>query len=467
MPGNSFITSTSSIFLFFSIYIVIGGGVKMNVLPLFHKILYARPGSRNFMWRVLTACVIVLVSHGWMSSSLAVETQTQHASSTYQRACLSMRVLAQESKKKPLHKNVENLASMGWFEGFVVDEENRDIILVGRRTPKWQSLHLDDLVVNVRNVWNREAFPYCSLDPRPEDVRKLDQIDSRADGGNRDEPIERSFDRMKKAWGAQEVVVGGIPRNSHHAHVMINADYHMKKLSQGLVHLDGIRSCLDIAADRVKNHINTRGTIPPLGMSMSRFWFHIGEGEPLYYESNGIVWLDKCSVVVLTERQRSTADGSLYDTGGDDPIARTFARELSHRFHEAAYRVPEYAVLQNLFRLNALLRAMHMRNAAKQAKIDLSAWLNDYHYTNEHPMPSSLPGVANYRKLQGVYTKSGMPYEYIILHMTCGGVSMEMELDEQHFQDSGKEQLKQFRDVVLDSRPNSSALSWLLPSTYR
>jgi len=375
--------------------------------------------------------------------------------------------MALEAGKVPLRKEVENLAGIGWLEGFVVDPDNRDVILIGRPMPNWPTLHIDDLVVNMRNVWNRKDHPYCSLDPRPEDVRKLNELASQAGIVTSVDQMHGFFNRLKEAWGSQTVVVGGVPRNSRHAHVMIDADYHMKKVSQGLVQVDGIRSCLGIVLDAAKRQVDKTGRVPPLGMSMSRFWFHVGKGEPTYQESKGIVCLEKCSVVVLTEKQRSTADGVLYDSGEDDPYANTFAQELSDRFQNAATIVPEYANLENLFRLSAVLRAMRLRDAANQARLDLGFWLKDYRYKRKSAMPPSLRGLANSKEARGEFTQGGFLYQYVLFPMACGGVSMEINLDEHRFAATKGEQMNQLRELVITSRPSPGALSWQLPSTSK
>lgn len=430
--------------------------------------IYKMFGGRCALCYLLTGFLVLLTSLGCISAvAQAIESQTDHPSTAHERICLSMRVLANEAKKEPLHKEVESLAFIGWLEGFVVDPDNRDVVLIGRRTPKWATLHIDDLVVNMRNVWNREAHPYCSLDPRPEDIRKLNELASRAGIVTTVDQMHRFFNRLKEAWGSQSVVVGGVPRNSRHAHVMIDADYHMKKVSQGLVQVDGIRSCLDIVLDEAKRQVDKTGRVPPLGMSMSRFWFHVGKGEPTYQESKGIVCLEKCSVVVLTEKQRSTVDGILYDSVEDDPYANAFAQELSDRFQKAATIAPEYANLENLFRLSAVLRAMHLRDAANQARLDLGLWLKHYRYKRESAMPPSLRGLANFKEARGEFTQGGLLYQYVLFPMACGGVSMEINLDEHRFATTKGEQMNELRGWVIRSRPSPGALSWQLPSTSK
>jgi len=369
-----------------------------------------------------------------------------------------------EAKKRPVRPEIATLAGVGRLEGFVVDPDNSDVILVGWRSENWPSLLLDDLAVNIRNVWNHEQQPYCSLDPRQEDVLKVNRLMSETGQMTSVADLDRFFARLKDTWGPQTVVVGGVPINSRHAHVMIDTDYHMKKLSQGLAQVDGIPSCIDLAIKAAEESIRTKGDVPALGMSMSRFWFHIGKDEPSFQENEGgdILCLDKCSVVVLTEKQRAAADGSLYDSGGDDPNAEAFAKALSEHYDKAAAGAREYADLENLFRLSALLRAMYERNAARKVGLELGFFLEGYACQMETPMPSSMPGLANSKKAEGILTQGGATYQYVLFPLVCGGVSMDISISSRQFGKANSTRLDQLRQAVLESRPNRDAVFWSL-----
>ena len=398
-----------------------------------------------------------------MSWSVKGENQAAriHPSSSEEKICLSLHVLSIEAGKKPLSNEVMTLAGIGWLEGFVIDPNNHDIILIGRFVPNWPTLYLDDLVVNMRNVWHRESYPYCSLDPRPQDVMNLNQLASRTGLVTSIEQMHEFFRQLQAAWGPQTVVVGGVPRTSRHAHIMIDADYHMKKLSQGLVEIPPIRSCLDIVIDDAKKRLNSTGQIPALGMSMSRFWFHIGRDEPTYQQSDEIVCLEKCSVVVLTEKQRMAVDGTLSDDySQDDSHAGIFAQQLSKHFQQAAVQVSEYADLENLFRLNAILKAMRLYDAADQANLNLRFYLKEYVCQADSPMPDSLPGLANSKQAEGQLMQGSLLYQYVLFPMSCGGVSMEITVSDKQFSRNDAVRLNQLRKTVLQARPTPDALSW-------
>lgn len=383
-----------------------------------------------------------------------------------ERINLSLRVLALEARQRPEQPDVATLAGISRLEGYVIVPEDGDVILMGERLVGRPTLHLDDLAVNIRNAWSAEPQPYCSLDPRPQDVLALNRLLSSGEVMTSVADMENYFARLKEGWGPQMVVVGGVPPDSRHAHVMIDADYHMKKLSQGLAHVDGVPSCIDLYIRDAENDIRRGDRSPGSGMSMSRFWFHLAKGAPSFQANNAqtIVCLENCAVVVLTEAQRAAADGSLFDSGGDDPQAKAFASELSAHLEKAARQVTEYAELDNLFRLNVLVQAMNNQSAPEKAGLDLDFFMREYECRMKKPMPPSLPGLANSRTARVSFTPGNSTREYILFPMVCGGVSMESDASAE-FGRAHAPQLEHLRQAVLASRPNRDTLCWPLPDS--
>jgi hypothetical protein len=325
---------------------------------------------------------------------------------------------------------------------------------VGRAVPGCTTLHLDDLIADMRCVARVGAYPYCSLDPRPENMRELQALLQQ--GSSSSSSTADWFRTVKAAVGPQQIVVGGVPRNSRHAHVMIDADYHMKKVSQGLIRLPNVMSCLDHSLERAKAYIAKGEEIPDSGARMSRFWFHVQQGHPTFQEAEGIVWLDDCQVVVLTEKQATTASGELYDVEEDDPIANAFARNLSREFTNLTASVPVYADLEHLFRLHAVLLAMRHHRSLAIMKTDFGDYLPQYQYRHETPMGLSLPGLANQKEF-----RHETPTEILVLTwLACGGVSMDIPIVTGNFHDFRRSRLSRFRARALLARPSEDDAVW-------
>lgn len=388
------------------------------------------------------------------------------------RVCLSLRVLSERINKAMKNKTsiedaAQNLGGIGYLEGFIVDETGKkDIVLVGRRSKKCPSLHLDDLVANMRNLAEHRVYPRCSLDPRREDVVAMQELFCSKQGASSREAMADFFEQVKARIGPQKVVVDGVPRNSRHAHVMIDADYHMKKVAQEHVQVPGVKSKLELSLEEGKQQILNGGGSASTQQSMSRFWFHIGPNSPAFQETKGAIWLDKCPVVVLTEKQAATEDGDLYDVNEDDPLSTAFAEDFSSAFSNLTQHVPVYADLENLFRLRAILLAMRHRKSLSAVGWDNGVpFVKSYKYLKETPMLPSLPGLANRKEWSHSVNIGNMRYDYYLSPVICGGVSMAMEAKKERFDNSRNAWLFTFRMEALFSRPSQDALTWEVPAT--
>ena len=131
------------------------------------------------------------------------------------------------------------------------------------------------------------------------------------------------------------------------------------------------------------------------GGRMAGFWFHVGNREPAFVAAEGIVCIEKCSVVLLTEAQRAAADGTLHDSGEDNPLARQFAQDFTSRFEQLSDLHPIYQDLEHLFRLYALVRALHLMPNASEIVSGFRGLLERYSLAQSQPMPSRMRGLVN------------------------------------------------------------------------
>ena len=375
---------------------------------------------------------------------------------------LSMRVLGQKcrehlSNRSRMSSQLAYLGNIKLFEGFVLDAENADILLIGRKSGRGQSLHVDDLVVNLRNIWSEDAPPSCSLDPRLEDISDIQELPSEFTDIRTKEQGRELIQRIREIWWSQLIRIGGVPENSRHAHVMIDADYHMKKASLGLIGVAGITSYLDKRASADRKRLIQGEDIFGRGISFNRFWFHVKNGCPTFLEAEGIVCLKECPIVLLTEKQSAAVSGELSDVEEDDPVSMAFAREFSDRFEQAVAKVPCYADLKNLYILKALLEAMYYMDACSNAGLDIEFFMNGYRYKMETPMPDSMPGCVSSKEVffEGPQRRQA----YWHFPAIFGGVQMAMELTENQFSEYKK--LKRIRSAALKARPSPEALTWV------
>ena len=374
--------------------------------------------------------------------------------------CISLNNYFQEvnrliQSKKSVTADLDSLFGMSWMEGYVIDKQNRDIILIGKGIKSRPTYHTEDLIVNFQNVFRNENYPYCSLDPYPENIKKLNNCLN-----NQTCDFESTIKSCRDAIGGQKIVVGGVPRNSRHAKIMIFADYDMKKISQGLLENSGIRSCLDFSMQDTV--IGNRH--PEQESTMSRFWFHIKRNKgrlvyPTFNENEGIVLINECPVVVLTESQISDAEGNLKDNKREmDKSAELFAAEMSNKFADLANKKSIFAELENLFRLQACFKAIQIKNAISTSEIDLN-YLDGFSLMPGNDLPESLPGLINFKIREKSLRENGGRNILRHLYIVAGGVSQEMTITKSNL--FYEESIRNFSDLVINSRPKPESIHWI------
>ena len=353
---------------------------------------------------------------------------------------------------------VQTCYGLNRVSGYVLDESNRDIILYGQRDQHYPAIHFADICTFVQNLWHEDRIlyvdheypsPCCSLDPRAGAMAAVERVMQDTAGSRLDSPREkdRMIRRLVDALGPQEVRIHGVPRDARVAHVMIDADYHMKRVSQGHLLLTGINSCARISLDRQKRgeHATSR---------MSRFWFHLHPDHPTFVCADGIVEIEDCAMVVLTESQVSTDDGSLIDGGDADQGAQAFAECLSNQLRAEAVDVREYRDLSNLYRLFALLKAIQFRGDDRSVGFDLKPferWLS-----SAGELPSHIPALAN---IVGDIEETRTARQ-LYFSLVCGGVSMDVQLSVGRFTQNQGAGAGGRREMILKNRPDGRCAFW-------
>lgn len=425
---------------------------SLNVIYLFDKIKTARV--------LFVALLVLFPPRIFCQSGITPEDNGNFF-------CLSLGVLSRNirsdiSGEKPMDQDLLNLCGINYLEGYIVDPENKDIILFGKRNPDRPKLFLDDIIVNIRNIWNGDVPPYCSLDPREEDIVKVRRLFAKKTETK--EEMRAVCRNLEEIWGPQNVVVGGVPKNSRHAHVMIDADYHMKKVSQGLEIIPGITSYLEMSVQEYKRKMARGVGYPSSDCSLSRFWFSVKKGYPQFKEDEGIVRLSSCPVIVLTEKQKASYDGRLHDVKGENKLAQKFTVELSNKFNQATSYVPVYADLENLYRLNAILLAIHYRQSDKEAGFSLDSFMTSYNFKAATLMNEFLNGLVNFKEIEEENTRTirgrNHTYSSLLVFMVCGGVDMGMKTERRSFLKDVTGDLNNMRQLALLSRPDPQTLFW-------
>ncbi|HDL19139.1 MAG TPA: DUF1598 domain-containing protein [Bacteroidetes bacterium] len=390
---------------------------------------------------------------------------------------LSLRVLQEqliENQKNGINdQSLRQFAGLNYLAGYVVDETNHDIILIGKVVPSRPALYLEDFVIALRNAGMKYikiekdgqyySTPSCSIDPYPEVMKRLQTAGSKIFDAKSEAAIAQGIDEWDSTCiYPQRVTVFGIPFHTHFAKVMVQADYDMKNLVNGSDSLGiaGFKSLLDLRMDRAYRDIKAGKPISIPLSSYNRFWYYPGVTK--FSAGDGIVRLDTCQVILLTEQQYLTSSGQSVSAGYSDPMARQFSQNHTDHYAQIAKLRPIYQELAGLYRHVALVKSLLYQSAPVKAGLNLD-FLLDYFDLTWCPVDSTLPGRRNMKELKYTkYFENGSSIFQMWLP-SCGGVKIDIDVTTKSYSTIHAAELEAIKSKVLVNRPSLAKLIWDFP----
>lgn len=357
------------------------------------------------------------------------------------------------------------LAGLTRIDGFIVDPDNRDIVLYGQADSSQPELYFDDLVVALRNV-NMSyarisgntyyyASPGCSIDPDPAIIRQLQEIRNQHEDG-------KWIDQWNEVGvSPQSVRVMGIPFNTRFASIMVDADYYMKKLVNGSVNpnIYGFQSLMGMRMDLAKAQKKAGTRKPDSGASINRFWFY--PGDCLYAFNDNIAALNECNVKLLTELEYLADSGKIAGTGQSDVLAQRFADNFTANYQQIEEFNPVYKELESLFRFVGLAKMINETKAVKLSGIN-TGFIDKGYDVKTAAVARQLPGLTNANEIRDRQRVEGGYLVTTSTFVSCGGVSMDMH----PFRNATFStrypvpDIRQLSKTILTARSSKSALSW-------
>jgi hypothetical protein len=225
---------------------------------------------------------------------------------------------------------------------WTVDADGRRVNLAtGKPT-----LRLDDLVVALRNSFDKHGRFGCSITPTRENLERTQAF------LNASSKTPLSSDRAREKWladlrgalGLQDIDIYGVDPRTRTGRVLVEADYHMKLVGMGLEEgVAGVTSYLDAAAALPEGD--------PSDFDVLRWWFTLNydaisaTGERDGFELKGP------GVKVLSENELLDERGERIHTGKSNVQNSEFAHSFTAHFDELAQKHPVYGELRNIFDL--------------------------------------------------------------------------------------------------------------------
>ena len=318
-----------------------------------------------------------------------------------------------EAAEGPLPADVVFLAGLQRVTHVFVDPDGHDIVLAGpaeaitidaagnavgaesQRPP----LQLEDLIAALRAIDAARAGGIrCSIDPTPEGLTRLQTL-LRSQRGLGPDP-DATLRRMEEALGPQVVSVGGVPADTRFAHVLVAADYRMKRIGMGL-ESSGVAGLPSYTA-----LVPAGGT----AAALPRFWLEPSY-EPLTRDPDELAWqINGRTMTCLTESDLLAKGGVKRGRGVADGIAKKWCAAMTTHYDALAAHQPVFADLVNCIDLAVVAALIQGRQLDRRAGLDLTPLLD----AETLPVPAyrvatSVPTVATkLRKGNGwVVTASG------------------------------------------------------------
>jgi hypothetical protein len=312
---------------------------------------------------------------------------------------LSATIEVQRLARRPVDDALQNLAGLMRIEYVFVFPDENDIVLAGPaegwrvdnqgntvgRTSNQPVLQLDDFLVALRTAKAATSGRgiSCSIDPTEEGLKRLRPLFKSATLS------EATVERLEQALGPQQITITGVPPSSHFAHVLVAADFLMKRLGMNFERapVDGLPSYMELLATR---------TAPRPKSAMPRWWM-APKYDPLLKDADGLAWqLRAGGVQTLTEDGYLSSSGAVASTGREDPLAKKWADAMTNNYAALSKSLPVLAELRNCIDLAVVGALLVKEDLPRKAGCDLSLLLDESRVAvAEYPVPKTVDSRAS------------------------------------------------------------------------
>jgi len=282
----------------------------------------------------------------------------------------------------------------GPAEGWDIDEKGRAI---GRDSGK-PTLTLDNLVTMLRVFSpSGEGIFGCSINPREENLKRVKQFVESTQAAGPLQPGTRGrwLRELRDRLGLQDVVVYGVPQNTHASSIIFEADYQMKLI--GIGKLDGGPNIPDIF--KLYRRARLTSGVP---LTALRWWLTMKYDGIMHSPDHDAYELLGSSVLVQSENQFVTAQGKHVGTGKAEPVNREFAENFTNHYQELANREKVFAELHGLFDLAMAAAICHSDGLLERSGWSLGCFAPGGGFqVAEVETPVEIESVMNHRVFGG------------------------------------------------------------------
>jgi hypothetical protein len=192
---------------------------------------------------------------------------------------------------------------------------------------------------------------------------------------------------IEEALGPQMISVTGVPDTSHFAHVMVAADFRMKRLAMNFqpAPIDNMPSFMQlISSSRLA------------AKNMTPRWWLASAYQPLARDAEGLAWqLRGQGVQCMTEEDYFNAEGEREKTVQAGPMAQQWADTMTARYDELATEDSAFGLLRNVMDLAVVAALVEKEELADRAGLEIPQLLTEYQPAS-YETPKYVPSQASF-----------------------------------------------------------------------
>lgn len=322
-----------------------------------------------------------------------------------ERRCISLVGLeaqcARQKNGDALGADVKYLAGLQRIDYLFIDPDSHDVVIAGPAegfAPDVQGrmrglttgrppLHLEDLVVALNAAFAGTGAIGCSIDPDPTRLASMGEFIRNNSSVTTPAGAAKRYQRMAEILGLQNVSLFGVPEDSHFAHVLVEADFRMKRISLG-VEPSGVRG--------LRSHL---ALLQPNGNSIQRWWF-IPFYDAIYASEDGTAYhLVGQRAQLLAQEELSSLSGERSNAAFTRATTEQFARMFTERFPDLAEHSPVFAQLQNLFDLAVIAALLRREDIPSNVGWPMQTFLDDARgLVGSYAVPRQVESESTFRK---------------------------------------------------------------------
>ncbi len=277
-------------------------------------------------------------------------------------------VSKQIEQDKMLSDEVLSLAGLSRLEYVFYLPESKDIVIAGP-ADQWHldtnnrlvgltsgrpTLRLEDMIVALRAFAQNDVNVIgCSIDPTKEGLKRYNQYHASFGGQLPPNADPRQIALgYKESLGLQTITIKGVPKTTHFAQILVEADYRMKLIGIGLQNpIIPLQSWID------------RTTPGANANSLQRWYFQADYSAVSTNETGTALHLQGRGVKLSGEIESVEKNGERTRTGNTGSKASIgFTKEFTEKFDKLADVTPVFFEMRNLFDISVAAAFIQDRN---------------------------------------------------------------------------------------------------------